>query len=97
MKIPFLFFLFLVSTLLYSEQAPSDKSTMIPATDTVHYGDSHHSDDIIASNETKNESSSDSNSEADGIIPSWKLYTIMLAFPIILILIFIFVYIRGKR
>ncbi len=92
----FLFFVFSFS-FLYSERLPVDTTVLSPLKDTVRAGDHHHSNDNPDSIGVKNEKSEESNSESDGIISTWKLYTIMLAFPIILIIIFIFVYIRGKR
>jgi len=47
-----------------------------------------------AKSDNKNENTPVENGR---IISNWKFYTIMLAFPIFLILLFILVFIRGRR
>lgn len=46
---------------------------------------------------SKNPTKENTEKENGRIISNWKFYTIMLAFPIILIIIFILVFIRGKK
>ena len=96
----------LLSITVFAEQAPDNKSKYQIIDDSVHYTDgrvisfeqfSKENPEIIDNKKEKANKNENIPVENGRIISSWKFYTIMLAFPIFLILLFILVFIRGRK
>lgn len=107
-KLLSLIFTILFFNIGFAEQAPINKPKYQIIDDSVHFTDgrvisyeqfSKENPEMIDDSKEKKKSNKNENTEVeDGrIISSWKFYTIMLAFPVFLILLFILVFIRGKR
>lgn len=89
----------------FSDKPPEEKTRYQIIDDSVHFTDGR----VISFDEFEKENSeieeekiarktSETESEENkGVIPSWKFYTLMLAFPVFLILLFVLVFIRGRK
>lgn len=92
----------------FAERAPDNKSKYQIIDDSVHFTDGRvisfeqfskeNPETVVDSKEKKKVNKNENTEVEDGrIISSWKFYTIILAFPVFLILLFILVFIRGRR
>jgi hypothetical protein len=88
-----------IANSVYADQAPTDKKKYQIIEDSVHFTDGR----VISFTEFEKENSQIQNKkevtnseENKRIIPSWKYYTLMLAFPLFLILLFVLVFVRGR-
>lgn len=107
-KLILTFTLSLLLNLLFAEQAPDNKTKYQIINDSVHFTDgrvisfeqfSKENPEIVEDSKEKTKTNNNENSEVENgrIISNWKFYTIMLAFPIFLILLFVLVFIRGRK
>lgn len=96
----------LFSITVFAEQAPDKKIQYQIIDDSVHHTDgrvisfepfSQENAEIIDDKKEKVNTNENVSLENGRIISSWKFYTIMLAFPIFLILLFVLVFVRGRR
>lgn len=96
----------LFSFTVFAEQAPDNKKQYQIIGDSVHYIDgkaisfeqfSNENPEIIDNTKQKGNTNENISLENGRIISNWKFYTIMLAFPIFLILLFVLVFVRGRR
>lgn len=106
--IAFLTFTLLFFFTSYSEEATDTRTKYQIIDDSVHFTDgrvisyeqfSKENPEIVEDSKENKKVNKNENTEVeDGrIISSWKFYTIMLTFPVFLILLFILVFIRGRR
>ncbi len=95
-----------LSITVFAEQAPDNKTQYQIIDDSVHYTDgrvisfeqfSQENPEIIDNKKEKGNANENVSLENGRIISNWKFYTIMLAFPIFLILLFVLVFVRGRR
>ncbi len=102
---PTLAFALLFFTIGFADQAPDVKTRYQIIDDSVHFTDGRviSFEEFEKENSEANEgkiarkTSGTESEEEKSIIPSWKFYTLMLAFPVFLILIFVMVFIRGRK
>ena len=96
----------LFSMTVFAEQAPDNKTQYQIIDDSVHYTDgrvisfeqfSQENPEIIDNKKEKGNKNENIPVENGRIISSWKFYNIMLAFPFFLILLFVLVFVRGRR
>ena len=96
----------LFSITVFAEQDPDKKIQHHIIDNSVHYTDgkvisfeqfSKENTEIIDDKKEKVNTNENVSLENGRIISNWKYYTIMLAFPIFLILLFVLVFVRGRR
>jgi hypothetical protein len=89
--------------MVMADQAPDDKTKYQIIDDSVHFTDGRvisfeefEKENFVMKDE-KTETKKEKSEEGKSIVPSWKYYTLMLSFPVFLILIFVLVFIRGRK